>query len=173
MGRGELLGEGGHLVEVGGQVGQVGQVGELQGAPVAGQAWQVGQDPVGKAARGGDQGWQGRFAKTSETFPETSLKAGRQVRHLARGHRLPAVCSLPQQLVRHDLVLARDQLVDRRVVVQEELHPDERLAALLCQHVPGLWAGQQVGHRALRRVDEQRSLLDFVRIIWMTRNENF
>ena len=65
--------------------------------------------------------------------------------------------------------------MDRRVVVQEELHPDERLAALLCQHVPRLWSGQQVRHRALRmrRVDEQMSLLDFVRIIWMRRNENF
>ena len=150
VGRVELLGEGGHLVEVGGQVGQVGQVGQLQGAPVAGQAWQVGQDPVGKAARGGDEGWQRGLTKTSETFPESSLKTRRQVRHLAtRGHWLPAVCALPQQLVRHDLVLARDQLVDRRVVVKEELHPDERLAALLCQHVPGLGSGQQVRHRAL------------------------
>ena len=36
-----------------------------------------------------------------------------------------------------------------RLVVEEELHPDEGLPALLGEHVPGLGPGQEVGHAAL------------------------
>ena len=55
--------------------------------------------------------------------------------------------------------------MDGRLVLQEDLHPDERLPALLSEHVPGLRPSQQVGHGALResqhRLTEQ-SLADAV-----------
>ena len=51
------------------------------------------------------------------------------------------------------------------LVVEEELHPDEGLPALLGEHVPGLGPGQEVRHRALgqaqHRLPEQ-SLADAV-----------
>ena len=55
----------------------------------------------------------------------------------------------PHQLVRGDLVLAGHQAVNGRLVLEEDLHPDEGLPALLCEHVPGLGPGQEVGHAAL------------------------
>ena len=55
--------------------------------------------------------------------------------------------------------------MDGRLVLEEDLHPDEGLPALLSEHVPGLGSGQQVGHGALRqgqhRLSEQ-SLADAV-----------
>ncbi len=62
---------------------------------------------------------------------------------------LSAVVSGPHQFVRGDLVLTGDQLVDRVLVVEEELHPDEGLAAFLRQHMPRLRSRQQVGDAAL------------------------
>ena len=50
----------------------------------------------------------------------------------------------PHQLVRRYLVLAGHQPVHGGLVLQEDLHPDEGLPALLGQHVPGLGPGQQV-----------------------------
>ena len=35
------------------------------------------------------------------------------------------------------------------LVVEEELHPDEGLPALLCEHVPGVGPRQEVRHGAL------------------------
>ena len=55
----------------------------------------------------------------------------------------------PHELVGGDLVLAGDQPVHRRLVLEEYLHPDEWLAALLREHVPGLGPRQEVGHGAL------------------------
>lgn len=52
----------------------------------------------------------------------------------------------PHQLVRGDLVLAGHQAVNSRLVLEEDLHPDEGLPALLGEHVPGLGPGQEVGH---------------------------
>ena len=55
--------------------------------------------------------------------------------------------------------------MDGRLVLQKDLHPDERLPALLSEHVPGLRPRQQVGHGALgeaqHRLSEQ-SLADAV-----------
>ena len=39
--------------------------------------------------------------------------------------------------------------MDGRLVLEEYLHPDEWLAALLREHVPGLGPRQEVGHGAL------------------------
>ena len=51
------------------------------------------------------------------------------------------------------------------LVLEEELHPDEWLPALLSEHVPGLGPGQEVRHGALgqpqHRLPEQ-SLADAV-----------
>ena len=55
--------------------------------------------------------------------------------------------------------------MDSCLVLEEDLHPDEWLPALLSEHVPGLGSGQQVGHGALgeaqHRLSEQ-SLADAV-----------
>ena len=50
-----------------------------------------------------------------------------------------------------NLVLAGHQLVDCLFIIQEQLHPDERLLPLLCQHVVLLRPCQQVRHTALRQ----------------------
>ena len=55
----------------------------------------------------------------------------------------------PHELVGGNLVLAGDQPVHRRLVLEEYLHPDEGFAALLREHVPGLGPRQEVGHGAL------------------------
>ena len=52
-----------------------------------------------------------------------------------------------------------------RLVLQEDLHPDEGLAALLSEHVPGLRSGQQVRHGALGESQDrlpEQSLADAV-----------
>ena len=52
-----------------------------------------------------------------------------------------------------------------RLVLQENLHPDEGLAALLSEHVPGLRSGQQVRHGALGESQDrlpEQSLADAV-----------
>ena len=71
----------------------------------------------------------------------------------------------PHQLVRGDLVLAGHQAVHRGLVLEEDLHPDEWLPALLSEHVPGLGPGQEIRHGALgqpqHRLPEQ-SLADAV-----------
>ena len=50
----------------------------------------------------------------------------------------------PHQLVGGDLVLAGHQAVHCGLVLEEDLHPDEWLPALLGEHVPGLGPGQEV-----------------------------
>ena len=55
--------------------------------------------------------------------------------------------------------------MDGRLVLQEDLHPDEGLAALLSEHVPGLRSGQQVRHGALGESQDrlpEQSLADAV-----------
>ena len=55
--------------------------------------------------------------------------------------------------------------MDGRLVLQEDLHPDERLPALLSEHVPGLRSRQQVRHRALGEAQHglaEQSLADAV-----------
>ena len=47
--------------------------------------------------------------------------------------------------------------MDGRLVLQEDLHPDERLPALLSEHVPGLRPRQQVGHGALGQSQDRLS----------------
>ena len=71
----------------------------------------------------------------------------------------------PHQLVRGDLVLAGHQPVHSRLVLQEDLHPDEGFSALLSEHVPGLGSGQQVRHGALGQTQHglpEESLADAV-----------
>ena len=71
----------------------------------------------------------------------------------------------PHELVRGDLVLAGHQAVHRSLVLEEDLHPDEWLPALLSEHVPGLRSGQQVRHGALGESQDrlpEQSLADAV-----------
>ena len=51
------------------------------------------------------------------------------------------------------------------LVLEEDLHPDERFPALLSEHVPGLGSGQQVRHGALGQTQHglpEESLADAV-----------
>ena len=50
----------------------------------------------------------------------------------------------PHQLLGSNLVLAGHQFVNGILVIQEQLHPDERLATFLRQHMPWLRSGQEV-----------------------------
>ena len=113
--------------------------------------------------RAGEMGWWS--ACSGETLKHHRQSASRSLQSGDHLTLRSGVRPGTEKFVRDDLVLGRHQLVDGRLVLEEDLHPDERFPALLSEHVPGLRSRQQVRHGALGETQHgltEQSLADAV-----------